>query len=58
MMMTPQEFAAEMSLISIKDGWDIERMHMEADELLITLLRQMGYTEGCDIYEKMERWCA
>ena len=37
---------------------DPERAHCEADELLLTVLRQEGYGDLVDIYEATAKWFA
>lgn len=54
--MNPEEFAAVMKEISAHD--DIKASHCLADDLLCSLLRQHGYTEGVEIFEKMDKWYA
>lgn len=56
--LTPRAFANRME--SIRDKWskDRECMHVEADELLVEALRSLGYGDGCDIFERMDKWYA
>lgn len=37
---------------------DIEEGHADADRILVTLLRQLGYKELCDLYESVDKWYA
>jgi hypothetical protein len=53
--MTPAEFAAEMQQC---EAIEPECGHMAADELIIRLLRSLGYTEGADIFDRMMKWYA
>lgn len=55
--MTPEEFAERMRAAARSKG-DAEDHHMLADELMVELLRSLGYGEGCDIFEEMPRWYA
>lgn len=57
--MTPDEFAAEMRFIyDRQDRSDIEADHIEADKLLLKMLRELGYGQGCDIFEEIDKWYA
>ena len=33
-----------------------EMAHILADELMCKLLRELGYGEGVDLFEKMDKW--
>ena len=35
---------------------DTEMAHILADELMCKLLRELGYGEGVDIFEQMDKW--
>ena len=52
-IITPKEFEAEMREIT-KD--DPETAHINADDLMLNLLTQLGYGDGVKIFENMERW--
>jgi len=57
--MTPSEFAAAMREVAKGgdyNGGDIEAAHQEADKLLCAMLRNLGYGEGVDAFENMDRW--
>jgi len=54
-VMTPEEFAAKMRKI-YEGRYDLERYHGDADDLMVLLLRQLGYGEGVDLFEGSERW--
>lgn len=41
-----------------KFGFDRELWHIEADELLIKVLRDLGYDELCDWWESCHKWYA
>lgn len=56
--MTPEEFAARMRTIEAERGGDPEAAHGAADELLLGALRALGYGEGCDVFERLDRWYA
>ncbi len=51
---TPSEIAKSMQEISKKR--DPERVHGEADDLMVLVLRALGYDEAMDIYENMTKW--
>ena len=53
-MITPEEFAVEMKRISEENQPDTG--HKKADYLMILILRHYGYGDGCDIFEKMQKW--
>lgn len=47
-------FANEMRIIDRNNN--TEMAHILADELMCKLLRELGYDEGVDIFEKMSKW--
>lgn len=55
-MKTPEQFAAAMSQAA-KDR-DTESAHATADDIMCELLRELGYEEGVEIFEQMEKWYA
>ncbi len=60
--MTPEEFLDEMKgLVIYKDGralYDPERVHVDADDLMCRVLRELGYSEGVDFFESLDLWYA
>lgn len=56
--MNPQEFKAAMQKIADECAGDNERVHAEMDDLMLQLLRKLGYGDGCDIFDNTEMWCA
>lgn len=56
--MTKEEFTKKMLEIAEKCDTDNERYHAAADGLISTFLRQLGYVEAMDAYDKMETWYA
>lgn len=52
-MMTPEEFAKRMQQIADSDS--PEDGHIEADELMCFVLRKLGYEDGVDIFDAMEK---
>lgn len=47
-------FANEMRRIDRNNFPEVA--HILADELMCKLLRELGYGEGVDIFEKMDKW--
>lgn len=63
--MSNEQIKKEMEKIGIPRQNDEERFiyeaeiwHSEADELLIKVLRDLGYNELCDWWENGEKWYA
>ena len=54
--MTREEFKNKMQAIA--DKRDAEGGHIEADDLMCELLKELGYGEGVEIFEGMYRWYA
>ena len=59
--MTKEEFANRMKIIADVDDklgytWDEESAHIEADDLIIELLKSLGYEEGAQIFDDMPKW--
>lgn len=52
--MTPEEFKQKME--ELKNKFDPEKRHDEADKLLCEALSQLGYSEGIEIYNEMILW--
>ena len=52
--MTPEEFKNKMQKIAAEYG--IEDGHIEADDLMIELLKELGYGEGAEIFDQMDKW--
>lgn len=63
-IMAPEEFAKKMKKISDNlkyqnDAYyDEEDAHMQMDDLMSDLLRQLGYGEGIDIFDNTSKWHA
>lgn len=55
--MSPEKFKEVMN-DAIKEGFDPELTHAIMDGLMCKLLRELGYGEGVDIFEKSEKWYA
>ena len=41
-----------------KEAGDIENQHIMADEIVIKLLRELGYTKTADAWEAVPKWYA
>lgn len=54
MKMLPKDFKKKMKEISLST--DPEGAHGAADELMCQLLKELGYSEGVRIFDKMEKW--
>jgi hypothetical protein len=57
--MTPKEFAEKMGEIAKRVDDDVrtaESCHYEADDLMETVLSELGYEEGIKIFQEMEKW--
>ena len=59
--MTPEEFRDKMIEI-FKEPWKrsltTEDTHEEADNLIIELLKELGYGEGAAVFEGEDKWYA
>ena len=55
---TPEAMVTQMKRIA--DIWedDPEKGHSDADDLLVKVLRSLGYGTALDIYEEHTRWMA
>jgi hypothetical protein len=56
--MTPEEAAAKMREIFSGTDYNIGAAHLEADELLCQILRELGYGEAVQIFEDADKWYA
>lgn len=54
--MTPEEFADRMREIA-RPG-DPEASHAAANDLMIEVLKSLGYEEGTTLFEGMGKWYA
>jgi len=52
--MTTKEFADKMKEIATLG--DKETRHMLADDLLSDCLKELGFHEGCEVFNKMQKW--
>ena len=53
--MTREEALAKLRAIK---GWDVERAHAEADDILCELLIALGYSDVVLAYNAVEKWYA
>lgn len=56
--MTPEVFKKEMEFIASRtreDGYDQEDRHRAAYELMMAVLEEHGYQNGCEVFEKMQK---
>lgn len=52
--MSKTEFTMKMKKIS--EETDKEARHLKADNLMIHLIKSLGYTSGAEIFESMPRY--
>lgn len=57
-VITPDEFAKRMRDIHERYSDDEEIVHVEMDDLMCALLRELGYNEGIDIFDYTHKWYA
>lgn len=55
--MDPAEFLAKMRAIDDTCAC-VDDMHRAADDLMCALLGHLGYGEGVEVFDKMEKWYA
>ena len=51
---TPDEFRVQMKEIANNGATD--DAHMEADQLMCTLLEELGYGQGVELFQNMYKW--
>jgi hypothetical protein len=58
--MTPDEFrdAMQKHYDEAKRSEDYSNPHSAADNLMISVLYNLGYGDGCKIFQKMPKWYA
>ena len=56
--MTPEEFASKMESIYERFNDDPELGHATMDACMTELLRELGYGDGIDIFNKQSKWYA
>ena len=60
-MITPAEFEDEMREIAnkvtdVSVDYHEEEAHGAADDLMCEVLKDLGYTKGVEIFERMPKW--
>jgi hypothetical protein len=60
--MTPEEFRERMVGLfgenPESENYDIESAHCDADDLMCSVLRELGYGAGIDLFERASMWYA
>ena len=56
--MTPVEFTKAVEELTVEYKNDPEAFHSVADDLMLAILDELGYREGCNIYKKTTKWYA
>ena len=54
---TPEQFREMMKRIS-KQCYDIEVAHVDMDTLMMSVLIELGYKDGVEIFDQQEKWYA
>ena len=58
-MISPEEFETRMLALDARSqSGALNRTHIEADELMCEILRELGYAAGVEIFEEMDKWYA
>lgn len=55
---TPALFKEKMQRINEQSKADQELAHARADDLMVKVLQECGYHEGCEVFEEMDKWYA
>ena len=59
LLTSKERFKRKMKEICDDSGeFDREIAHFDADELMMELLKELGYSEGVEIFDKMPKWYA
>lgn len=53
-VITPRDFYTEMVRIAFTENQEMG--HILADELMCSILTQLGYGDGVKLFEEMEKW--
>jgi hypothetical protein len=56
--MTPEEAKIKMQDITTSTSGDLEDIHVAMDNLLILILRDLGYSDMCDVFIEQHKWYA
>jgi len=57
-VLTPEEFAIRMRLLVEKHSADVEVFHIKADDLLCSMLCELGYDDGVNAFMDAPKWYA
>ena len=57
-MISPKEFSEEMTRIAEERTGDEEMCHIEMDDYMCDVLRQLGFEEGVAIFMDTPKWYA
>ena len=55
-MISPKEFAEEMKRIAEESTTDEEKCHIEMDDYICDVLRQLGFEDGVAIFIDTPKW--
>ena len=55
---TPQEWFAYRMRECAARSYSQANAHIEADDLMCAQLRRLGYGDGIDVFEEMDKWYA
>lgn len=60
-MITPAEFEDKMKDMEYRlknrvEGYYEEEAHIDADNLMCKVLKDLGYEKGVEIFERMPKW--
>ena len=55
MPITPAEFEDKMKEI-VNSGMEPDEAHIEADSLMMDILKSLGYEKGVQYFDAMEKW--
>lgn len=55
---SPEKFAEQMQEIRNRLQGDPERAHIEADNLMVEVLDQLGYGQDTKIFKSLDLWYA
>lgn len=53
---TDDDLAKRLENLSLDNPGDFEEIHTQADKLLSSTLRELGYTKSADIYDSLDKW--
>jgi len=56
--LSPEKFAKQMRQIFHSHLFDLEKAHVDADDLMCEVLKSLGYAKGVQMFEDAKIWCA